>query len=274
MLALDVTDYVHDLGQTGLGATLIDDGEVGFDRLGDRTGADHPTNVRRDDHDVRAVITVHAADFLREHGRGKQVVGRDVEEALDLARVQVEGQHPVGSGGFDQVGDQTRRDGRARRALPVLSGVAIVGNNRGDPPGRPTAQGVDRNQQLHQVVVGGVTGRLDQKDVFAPDVLLDLDVDFFVIEPPDVGLGQADVEVVRNSFGQRTVGVAAENTHRFCSGSESARRAGDRQDDIWHQESVLCPCFRPQRGAGSTHAAAYENESGHANLASRQRTPC
>jgi hypothetical protein len=53
-------------------------------------------------------------DVARHHRRGEQVVGRDVEEALDLAGVQVERQHAVGAGMGDQVGDELGRDRRAR----------------------------------------------------------------------------------------------------------------------------------------------------------------
>jgi hypothetical protein len=38
-------------------------------------------------------------DVREKTGRGVEVVGRDVEEALDLAGVQVERQHAVGAGG-------------------------------------------------------------------------------------------------------------------------------------------------------------------------------
>ena len=31
------------------------------------------------------------------HRRGEQIVDRNVEEALDLRRVQIDGQHPIGA---------------------------------------------------------------------------------------------------------------------------------------------------------------------------------
>jgi hypothetical protein len=68
-------------------------------------------------------------------GRGVQVVGRDVEEALDLAGVQVERQHAVGAGDGDQVGDQLGRDRRARAGFAVLAGIAEIGDHSGDAAG-------------------------------------------------------------------------------------------------------------------------------------------
>ena len=71
-----------------------------------------------------------ALDVGRDHRRGEQIVGRDVEEALDLAGVEVDRQHPVGAGGGDQIGDQLGRDRRARPGLPVLPGIAEIGQRR------------------------------------------------------------------------------------------------------------------------------------------------
>ena len=47
--------------------------------------------------------------------------------------------------------------------LPVLPGIAEIGHDRGDPPGRGAAERVDADQQLHQVVVGRIGGRLDRR---------------------------------------------------------------------------------------------------------------
>ena len=63
-------------------------------------------------------------------GRGEQVVGRDVEEALDLAGMEIERQHPVDAGMGDEVGHQLGRDRRARRRA---SGPAGHSRNRGSP---------------------------------------------------------------------------------------------------------------------------------------------
>jgi hypothetical protein len=49
-------------------------------------GARQAADVREDDHQV---LELELADRLEEHRRREQVVDRDVEEALDLRRVQV-----------------------------------------------------------------------------------------------------------------------------------------------------------------------------------------
>ena len=56
-------------------------------------GAHHAAHVGGDDHQI--LVAVARLDIRRHHGRGEKVVGRDVEEALDLACVQVHRQHAV-----------------------------------------------------------------------------------------------------------------------------------------------------------------------------------
>ena len=68
----------------------------------------------------------------------------------------------------------------------VLPGVAEIGHHRRDPPGRRARQRVDADQQLHQVVVGRIAGRLDDEDVLAADVLVDDDEDLVVGEAADL----------------------------------------------------------------------------------------
>ena len=74
---------------------------------------------------------------------GEQVVGRDVEKALDLAGVQVERQHAVGAGAGDQVGDELGRNRRARAGFAILPRIAEIGNDGGDAPRRRAAQRVE-----------------------------------------------------------------------------------------------------------------------------------
>ena len=126
------------------------------------------------------------------------MVDRDVEEPLDLLRVQVDGEHAVGSGGGEHVRDEFRGDGHAGLVLAVLTGVAEVGQHGGDAGGARAAGGVDHDQQLHQIVVGPVAGRLDQKGVGAADILLKLREDLAVGKVRDVDFAKVDAKVVGN----------------------------------------------------------------------------
>ena len=59
-------------------------------------------------------------DIPQQDRRGVDVIHRDVEKALDLVRVQVHGQDPVGPGLTDHLGHQTGRDRHPRRTGPPI----------------------------------------------------------------------------------------------------------------------------------------------------------
>ncbi len=122
---------------------------------------------------------------------GGQLVDRDVEEALDLALVEVHREQPVGAGDADHVGDEARRDGHARLVLLVRAAVGVVRHDRRDAPGAGALEGVDHDQQLHDRLLTGVAGRLDEEDVLLADVVQDLDEDVLVGELEHLELARA-----------------------------------------------------------------------------------
>ena len=85
---------------------------------------------------IRFLARIARLDVRRHHRRGIQIVGRNVEEALDLPGVEIHRQHAVGARGGDHVGDQLGRDRRARPGFAVLPGIAEIRDDRGDPLGR------------------------------------------------------------------------------------------------------------------------------------------
>ena len=141
----------------------------------------------------------------------------------------------------------------------VLAGVAEIGDDRGDAPGRGAPQRVDADQQLHQVVVGGVAGRLDDEDVLAADVLVDLDEHLHVGEAAHAGLGQRQVEIGGNRLGQRPIAVAGENFHAGHPDAAPSPRQGARTLSICHQAVNQTPPAKSDArngcAAGSSGAA-------------------
>src|SRR5690606_9516573 len=103
-LSAHVADDVHDLRLSGTIATLVANGDRHVDTFSQRTGAHHAPDVGRHNHEVVALELL--LDVTHHRRRCEQVVGRDVEEALDLSGVQVEGHHAVGACTLDQVGHQ------------------------------------------------------------------------------------------------------------------------------------------------------------------------
>ena len=132
-LALDVADDVHELGPVQVAdAALLDDGERRVQQLGEGPGALGEAEVR---HDHR-VLDLLVAEVVREHVDRGQLVDRDVEEALDLALVEVHREDPVRAGDRDHVGDEAGRDRDARLVLLVGAAVRVERDDGRDPARR------------------------------------------------------------------------------------------------------------------------------------------
>ena len=95
----------------------------------------------------------------------------------------------------------------------ILPGVAEIGHHRRDALRRGAPQRVDHDQQLHQVVVGRIGGRLDDEGVLAAHVLEDFDEDLVVGEAADLAAGQRLAEIGGDRLGERPVGIAGQNLH-------------------------------------------------------------
>ena len=107
-VAGDVADDVHHFRDAGLRTALVDDGEIGADALGGRPGAGDAADVGRDDHQIAGLVA--GLDVADHHRRAVEIVGRDIEEALDLRGMEVERDDAVDAGLGDQIGDQLGRD--------------------------------------------------------------------------------------------------------------------------------------------------------------------
>ena len=80
----DVADNVHDLGHTRPLATLVDDSEIGVEPARDLPGAEDTADIGRYDDQIAACMVIE--DVFHQHRLRVQIVGRDVEKALNLAR--------------------------------------------------------------------------------------------------------------------------------------------------------------------------------------------
>ena len=111
MVSVHVANDVHNLGYAGPFAALVDDSEVDVDALGDGAGAHHAAHIWGNDHQLLALVFF--LDVLDENRRSEQVVGGNVEKALNLSGVEIEGQHPAGPGHGDEIGHQLGGNGAA-----------------------------------------------------------------------------------------------------------------------------------------------------------------
>ena len=154
--------------------------------------------------------------MLREHEQRGHVVHRLLEEALDLAGVEVHGEHAVGAGVLEHPGDEAGGDRLARGGLLVLAGVAEPRRDGDHAVGGGADRRVDHEHQLHQRVVGGdaglrvAAGGLDDEDVRAADGLLVAAVDLAVGERLQRDAAELDAELVGDVPGERGVRAAAE----------------------------------------------------------------
>ena len=213
--AFHFTDDIHHFGHAGLGAALVDDGDLGIEQFGQGPGADHTADIRRHDHQV--IDFVVPADVIFHHLGGEEIVRRDVEKALDLAGMQIDGQNAVGAGLGDQIGHQLGGDRRPATGLAVLAGIAEIGDDGGDPARTGTNQGVDDDQQFHQMVVRRRRGRLDDEDILAAHILIDPDEDFAVSETLDLTRTQGCIQIIGNRLGQISIGRSRHQFHGWWS---------------------------------------------------------
>ena len=154
--------------------------------------------------------SVLGGDGLAQHGQRVQVVDGDAEEALDLRRVQVHGDHPVGAGGLDGVGADPGADRHPRLVLLVALGVAEVRDDGRDRRRAGALERVDPEQQLHEVVVDRERGALDDEDVAAAHVLEHPDEQVAVAEAQGLALAERVAEVVGDGSCELRVGGAGQ----------------------------------------------------------------
>src|SRR5487761_1785123 len=117
----------------------------------------------------------------------------------------------MGPGGGKQIRYELRRDGDPGTVLAVLPGVSVIGDHHGDAPGRSPLESVDHNQQLQQMLVDRIAGRLHDKNVGPANILQKLKVHFSVREPLQAYFAQRHSDKLANLFRQRQVGSSRED---------------------------------------------------------------
>ena len=108
------------------------------------------------------------------------MVHGEIEEALDLPRVQVHRDDPLRAGHRQQVGHELRGDRLPGQGLLVLARISVVGDDRGDALGRSPLQGVQHDELLHEGLVDWVGVGLDEEHVGPPHTLVRAEVDVLV----------------------------------------------------------------------------------------------
>ena len=89
---------------------------------------------------------VELAEMAHKNGAGEEMIHGDIEEALDLRRMQVTEQSAIGACGGKQIGNELGADGDARAILAVLAGVPVVGHHHRDSGRRGALECVNHYQ--------------------------------------------------------------------------------------------------------------------------------
>src|SRR5919198_5308201 len=241
-LAPHVADELERLSGAGVvAAALLDDGQGCANQLGEVARLFGESDVGRDHHRLEQV---ELPEILGQQVDGRQLVDRNLEEALDLTGVQIEGQDAVGAGDLDHVRDQAGRDGDARLILLVGPPVGEVGDDRRHAAGRGALQRVQHDQQLHDAAVDVGVGRLNNENVLLADVLIDLDEDILVAELKDFRLTEVDPQVLADCTRKRGVGAAGEERQIAVQGHLRACSAGRRFGHPDYSMTIFTPAMR------------------------------
>lgn len=213
----DITNHVHCFDVGGGDAVFGDDREFRAEGIGVSAGHFDAADIRGYNGQIRGVWMA-LAKMADKCGFGIKVIDGDVEKALDLRGVEIHGEDPVYAGGGEQVGHEFGGNGHAGLVFAVLAGVAEKGHYRGDSAGAGAACGIHHDEQLHDVVIGGRTTGLNEKDIFIADVFIDFHERFAVGKRGDLDVGEGLIEVGSDFFRECPVGCAADDLHNWWAG--------------------------------------------------------
>jgi hypothetical protein len=177
------------------------------------------SHVRGDHHEVLVDATL--ANRLHQHGRGVEMIHGNIKEALNLPRVKIDGEHAVHASSHEKVRHQFGRDRHPRAVFAILAGIAKEWQNGRDAGRAGTTHGIHHDQQLHQVLIRRRTGRLNDENVAAADVFVDLDKSLTVGESRQFGGAELGAEDLGDQACERGVRGATEDLQAFNHGAAS-----------------------------------------------------
>src|SRR5690348_17003936 len=93
-----------------------------------------------------------------------------IEESLDLGGVEIERHDTVRAGALEQTRNELRGNGNTRLVFTVLTAITVIRKHSGDPFGGRALQGIDEQEQLHEVPLDGGAGGLEHENIGASNV--------------------------------------------------------------------------------------------------------
>ena len=130
------------------------------------------------------------------------MVDRDIEEALDLTGMKIHRQDAIRARSRNQVRHELCGNRHPWLILPILPPIPVIGNDRRDTVCRRPLEGVNHQQQLHQMLVDRIARRLKKKDILAAHILIDLDAALAIAEGRDERIPLLDLQIVADFLRQ------------------------------------------------------------------------
>ena len=152
--------------------------------------------------------------------------------------MEVHGDEVVATRCHQHIGDEFCGNGSPAFVLLVLSGVWVARDDCGYPTsgGGPTSG--DEDEEFHKIIVDVEAARLYDEDVFVPNTLGDLDVDFAVGEALDVAWHKRLVQPITIQYWMEESVASCELSMIITDREASATLTGL----LWHSQDQY-GCF-------------------------------
>ena len=202
--AFHIANNVHGLCLIGLVAALVHDGQGGIEALGIGTRSFNAARIGRNNNNV---VFWQPPQGFKHDRYGKQVVHRAVKIALDLPRVQVNGNHALGTGNADKVCHHFGADGRTGADFAILTRIAIIRNNGCYSVSAGPLEGIKHEAKLHQVAVDvRRAGGLHHKNVITANIVAYFYPQLAVAERGGQRRRELTPQMVADGLGQIRIG--------------------------------------------------------------------
>jgi len=127
--------------------------------------------------------------------------------------MQIHGQHTIRPSAHNKIRHKLCRDRHARPVFAVLTGIPKKRKYGRDAFGRSAAGGIYQDQQLHDVFVRRRTGGLNNKDIFASDIVANLDLNFSLRKTSEKNVPERDIEFSCDIDRQLWIGTSRKKCH-------------------------------------------------------------
>ena len=210
VLALDISDDVHDLALVRLRSSLVHDSNRAVHALCHVSCSRYASVVRRYNDNVFHLLL---NEVFRQSRQSNHVIYRNVEISLNLVCVKIHGDYPIHTGCYQQVCHQLCRNRISGLCLSVLTSITVIRNYRIDAACRCSLHGIYHNQEFHQIVVYRISGGLNDEYILVTNGLPDADRNLTVAELANGCLSQFYAHQICNFLCQLRMRVACEKFH-------------------------------------------------------------